>query len=50
MDEPNVAQELAKIPDEPLLPIERRLIVSSLLLGFFLLGVLLWISHRFFPA
>jgi hypothetical protein len=45
-----LAEELAAVPAEPLLPIEKRLIVGSLLLGAALLGVLLWISATYFPV
>jgi len=38
-----LAEELAKIPYEPLLPVEKKLIATSLILGLVLLGVLLWI-------
>jgi hypothetical protein len=35
---------------EPLLPIEKRLIIWSLLLGIGLLGLLIWVSGRFFAG
>jgi hypothetical protein len=44
------AEEMAHIPYEPLLPVEKKLIVGSLLLGLVLLGVLLWVSATFFPV
>jgi hypothetical protein len=44
-----LAEELAAIPYEPLLPVEQRLIAGSLLLGVAPLGVLLWVSSTFFP-
>jgi hypothetical protein len=44
-----LAEELAAIPYEPLLPVEKKLIAGSLILGFALLGVLLWASSTFFP-
>lgn len=47
---PRLAEELAAIPYEPLLPVEKRLIVTSLVLGLALLGVLWWVSHTLFPA
>ena len=47
---PRLAREMAAIPDEPLLPIEKKLIVGSLVLGLVLLGVLLWLSQYLFPA
>jgi hypothetical protein len=48
--EPSLARELEAIPYEPLLPIEKKLIVWCLLLGVFLLGLLLWASATFFPV
>ncbi len=47
--EPSLAREMATIPHEPLLPIEKKLIAGSLLLGLALLGVLLWLSQIWFP-
>jgi hypothetical protein len=44
------ADELARMPSEPWLPVETKLVGASLLLGFLLLGLLVWISYRFFPA
>jgi hypothetical protein len=41
---------MAAIAHEPLLPIEKKLIAGSLLLGLALLGVLLWLSQIWFPA
>jgi hypothetical protein len=49
-DAPKLADELAKIPYEPLLPVEKKLIAASLLLGIGLLGVLVWLSYTFFPV
>lgn len=48
--EPSLAHELAAIPYEPLLPIEKKLIVWCLVLGVVLLGLLLWASTTFFPV
>ncbi len=48
--EATLAEELARVPEEPLLPVEKKLIVYSLLLGFALLGLLAWISAVFFPV
>jgi hypothetical protein len=48
--QPMLAEELAAIPYEPLLPAEKTLIASSLILGVVLLGLLLWISATFFPV
>lgn len=49
-DEPKLAEELRRMAAEPLLPVERRLIGWSLGLGVALLGLLVWISKRFFPG
>jgi hypothetical protein len=48
--EPSIARELEAIPYEPLLPIEKKLILSCLVLGVVLLGLLLWASATFFPV
>jgi hypothetical protein len=46
----NIAEELARIPYEPLLPAEKKLIIWSLSLGVVLLVILAWISSVFFAA
>jgi hypothetical protein len=46
----DTARELAKVEAEPLLPAEKWLIGGSLTLGVVLLGVLLWVSHTYFPV
>jgi hypothetical protein len=48
--EADLAEEMAHIPEEPLLPVEKKLIAGSLILGVLLLALLLWISHTQFPA
>jgi hypothetical protein len=48
--QPVLAEEIAKMEYEPLLPVEKKLIAYSLLLGAVLLGVLIWISYTFFPG
>jgi len=50
MAEPKLSDELKKMEYEPLLPIEKKLIVWSLILGVLLLALLIWISYTFFPA
>jgi hypothetical protein len=51
MDEPpKVGREMQKMPYEPLLPIEKKLIGWSLGLGVVLLGILVYISRTYFPA
>ncbi|MBF0103939.1 MAG: hypothetical protein HQM16_01315 [Deltaproteobacteria bacterium] len=41
--EKKLAQEMAAIPYEPLLPIEKKLIAWSLVIGVSLLLVLMWV-------
>ena len=48
--EPKLADEIKRMDYEPLLPIEKRLIIWSLLLGIGLLGLLIWVSGRFFAG
>ena len=49
-DEPKFSEELKKMEYEPLLPVEKKLIAGSLLLGIVLLGLLIWLSNKFFPG
>ncbi len=49
-EDPNLAEEIKQMHSEPLLAVEKKLIVWSLLLGAGLLLVLVWVSHRFFPG
>jgi len=44
------AEELGKMQYEPLLPVEKKLISWSLILGVVLLGILFFISYEFFPG
>jgi hypothetical protein len=46
---PKIIDELKKMEHEPLLPVEKKLIAGSLVLGVVLLGVLLWLSWLLFP-
>jgi hypothetical protein len=48
--EPRLADELRRMAHEPLLPVEKRLIVFSLTLGIGLLGALWWLSDTFFSG
>ena len=50
MTETKIKEEMEKMEYEPLLPIEKKLIAWSLILGVVLLGVLVWVSYTFFPA
>jgi hypothetical protein len=49
-DPSRIADELRKMEYEPLLPVEKKLIAWSLIVGTVLLGVLVWVSYRFFPG
>jgi len=49
-EEPKLSDELKKMEYEELLPIEKKLIGYSLILGTVLLGLLVWVSYTFFPA
>jgi hypothetical protein len=49
-EEPRLADEMDKMEYEPLLPIEKKLIIWSIVLGVVLLGILTWVSYTFFPA
>lgn len=48
VEEPKLAEELEKMPYEPLLPIEKKLVLWSVLLGLFLLGALVWLNQALF--
>jgi hypothetical protein len=48
MEEPKIADELQKMAVEPLLPVEKKLIAGSILLGLALTAVLMWVSHVVF--
>ncbi len=50
VEEAKIKTELEKMEYEPLLPVEKKLILWSLGLGIVLLFVLVWISYTFFPA
>jgi hypothetical protein len=47
-DETKFADEIKKMEYEPLLPIEKKLLVWSISLGIVLLGFLIWLSSTFF--
>jgi hypothetical protein len=50
MEQPKIGEELQKIPYEPLLPIEKKLIGWSLGIGVAGMVILVYISYTFFPA
>ena len=49
-EHPRLAEEMEKMEYEPLLPVEKKLIVWSISLGVVLLIALTWVSYTFFPA
>ncbi len=49
MADPKIADELKQMEYEPLLPVEKKLIVWSLITGVVLSGILLWIGHVLIP-
>ncbi len=49
-EDTKIKKEMEKMEWEPILPIEKKLIIWSLVLGVVLLGILIWVSYTFFPA
>jgi hypothetical protein len=49
-EKPKLAEEMSKMREEPLLPVEKKLIAYSLILGVALMGLLYWVSSTFFVA
>jgi hypothetical protein len=49
MTEPNLREELSRNEAEPLLPIEKKLIAWSLILGVVLLAILVWTGNSSLP-
>ncbi|MGC1403651.1 MAG: hypothetical protein WA974_12075 [Thermodesulfobacteriota bacterium] len=49
-EELKIVDELKEMEYEPLLPIEKKLIGYSLIIGVVLLGLLIWVSYTFFPG
>jgi hypothetical protein len=49
-EQPRLADEMEKMEYEPLLPVEKKLILWSVVLGLVLLVALTWVSYTFFPA
>jgi hypothetical protein len=49
-DKPKLSEELSKMEKEPLLPIEKKLIAYSIVLGVALLALLAWVSAEFFKV
>ena len=48
VEEPKLSEELEKMAYEPLLPIEKKLILGSVLLGLGLLAVLVLVNQVLF--
>jgi len=48
VNEPKLSEELQKMDYEPLLPIEKKLVLGSILLGLFLLGALVLVNQALF--
>jgi hypothetical protein len=49
-DKPRIGEEIRKMEAEPLLPIEKKLIVGSLILGIVLLLILIWTGNSSLPV
>ena len=49
-EEQKLVDELKKMEVEPFLPVEKKLVARSIILGVILLGLLVWVSYTFFPA
>jgi hypothetical protein len=49
-EEPSLVKELQKMEYEPLLPVEKKLITYSILLGIALLFLFIWLSQTYFPG
>lgn len=49
-EEQKFVEELKKMEVEPFLPVEKKLVTWSLILGVVLLVLLIWLSYTFFPA
>jgi len=49
-EELKIAEELEKMEYEPLLPIEKKLIVWSIVIGAAALAILVWVNQTFFSS
>jgi hypothetical protein len=49
-EEHKLIDELEKMEYEELLPVEKKLISWSIIIGVVALGFLVWISYTFFPG
>jgi hypothetical protein len=48
-DKPRIGEEIRKMEAEPLLPVEKKLIAWSLILGVVLLAILVWTGNSSLP-
>ena len=48
-EKPRIGEEIAKMHAEPLLPVEKKLIAGSLILGIVLLAILIWTGNGTLP-
>jgi hypothetical protein len=49
-EQQKISEEMEKMAYEPLLPVEKKLIAWSFIIGIASLGILVWISYTFFPG
>ncbi len=49
-EETKLAEELKKMEYEEFLPVEKKLVAWSIVLGVILLGILVWVSYTYFPG
>ena len=49
-NKPRIGEEIRKMETEPLLPIEKKLIAGSLILGIVLLLILVWTGNSSLPV
>jgi len=49
-DRPRIGDEIRKMEAEPLLPVEKKLIAGSLILGVVLLAILIWTGTGSLPV
>jgi hypothetical protein len=48
-ERPHIGEEIRKMEAEPLLPVEKKLIAGSLILGVVLLAILIWTGNGTLP-
>ena len=49
-ERPRIGEEIRKMEAEPLLPVEKKLIAGSLILGIVLLAILIWTGNGTLPV